>query len=156
MASTIAALIVKIVADVADLVVGMEKTRQAVDRNELSFGKLVGAYVTGQTIVDALKTGFGKLTQFLGESIEAAAQAEAAHTTLNTALRAQGVSVPQTAAAYDLLAQQFQRTTVFEDDLITGMQALLVQVGGVMPSQMQRALTASTNLAAGLGILFQI
>jgi hypothetical protein len=123
------------------------------------FGDLAGqvkatalGFVSAQAVIGVVQTGFRLLTQFVGDSVEAYAASEASSKKLTTALRLQGPAAQAARDDYDALAKQFQRTTVFEDDLISSMQTLLVQVGNVMPSQMGRALTAATDLASGLGI----
>lgn len=96
--------------------------------------------------------GLRQAGQALGGLLSDASAQEDALVRVNTALQAQGTLTPQLAAQYEQLASQFQRTTVFGDELVSEMQALLIQVGNVMPGQMEAALTASTNLAAGLRI----
>lgn len=110
------------------------------------------AYATGMITVQAVERVLVGLINFVKGSITSYAEAEQATRKLTTALTAQGVAVPSVAHQYDVLAKSFQNTTVYSDDLITEMQALLVQVGNVMPKDMERALTAATNLASGLGI----
>jgi hypothetical protein len=85
------------------------------------------------------------------EFITAFAEEEAAVSRLSTALRAQGAFTPELQQRYADLATEFQRTTRFSDDAITGVQALLVQVGGVLPGQMKGAVQAIADLAAGMG-----
>jgi hypothetical protein len=105
--------------------------------------------------VDLAQAGVRAITETIRESIQVYAEAEAAQKKLTVALTTQGTATPEVLQQYNALATQFQKTTVFSDDLVTSMEALLVQVGGVMPSQMQAALTASTDLAAGLGVDLQ-
>jgi hypothetical protein len=118
----------------------------------VSFKTLVASYFTAEAALGLLKTGFSAVVNFLKSSIDSYAAAELAQKKLTTALQAQGIAAPSVAEGYRKLASEFQRTTVFSDDLVTEMQALLVQVGGVMPSQMKVALKASTDL--GLGLTF--
>ena len=92
------------------------------------------------------------LTSFVGDSIASYASAEAAAKKMTTALQAQGTATPGVVKQFNDLAGAFQRTTVYSDDLINEMQALLTQVGNVAPSQMEKALQAATNLASGLGV----
>lgn len=112
-------------------------------------------FVSAQAIIGAVSQGFGTLTGFLRDSVTAYSEAEAAQKKLTTALRSQGTATPETIAQFNQLGAQFQSTTIYSDDLINTMQALLVQVGGVMPSAMDGALKASTDLASGLGIDLQ-
>lgn len=120
------------------------------------FGQQVKAtllgFVGAQAIIAGVQTAFRKLDEFITDSVKAFSEAEAASRKLGAALKAQGSVVPNLKDQYDDLAKQFERTTVFSDDLITQMEALLVQVGDVMPFQMDRALEAVTDLASGLGI----
>lgn len=109
-------------------------------------------FVGAQAIIGTIQKAFSELNKFITDSIKAFSEAELASRKLAAALKAQGSSVPNLKDQYDDLAKQFERTTVFSDDLITEMQTLLVQVGRVMPRDMERALTAVTDLASGLGI----
>ncbi len=56
------------------------------------------------------------------------------------------------SAAYLGYADALQKTTIFQDDAIEASESLLVQIGNVMPKDMEKALTATTELASGLGI----
>lgn len=99
-----------------------------------------------------IEQGLKQIGQFSGKSVEAFGAQELAIKKLTTALEAQGQATPAVIGQYQQLADTFQNTTQFSDDLITEMQALLVQVGNVMPQDMEKALRASTDLAAGLGV----
>ena len=115
----------------------------------------VGAAITASLASAELRRFAGDVTAMSKEFVGAFAEEEAAVKTLTVALQNQGNLTPAVTAQYAALATAFQQTTVFSDDLIISMQALLVQVGDVAPAQMQEALTAATNLAAGLGIDLQ-
>jgi hypothetical protein len=112
-------------------------------------------FISAQAVIGAAQTAFHMLTAFVGDSIDSFAAAEAAQKKLTTALQASGATAPGVIDQFNAMAAQFQRTTVYSDDLITEMQALLVQVGNVAPSQMNKALQASADLASGLGIDLQ-
>lgn len=129
-----------------------QQSQTASQQSATSFTTLVASWVSAQAVLGALTGAGRRVLDFLGDSIESYTAAEAASRKLATAIRLQGDFVPELAAQYGALASQFQKTTTFADDLITEMQALLVQVGDVMPSEMEGALDAATNLAAGLGI----
>jgi len=124
----------------------------AAEASGLSFGKLVASYVTAEAILRGLAAAGRMAIEFVTSSIDSYAAAEAATRKLTTALRTQGRTTPEVLGQYEDLAGVFQDTTVFADDLLTEMQALFVQVGDVGPGQMREALTAATDLAAGLGI----
>jgi hypothetical protein len=116
----------------------------------------VGAYVGGlfafAAIMGTVRGLVGSVRGELQESIGAWAEQEAQTFRLTAALKAQGMAIPSVLSYYDQLADRYQRTTVFADDQINKTQALLVQIGDVMPKDMDRALQATTNLAAGLGV----
>lgn len=110
------------------------------------------AYVSIDGVVRLATGAFDLFVDAMKASIEAASNAEQAHSQLVGALQAQGTAVPSVIAAYDGYAAALQRTTTYSDDAVTAAEAILVQIGNVMPRDMQAALTATTNLAAGLRI----
>lgn len=114
-------------------------------------GTLAGM-VSATAIIGGVKSAFSALASFVTSSVKSYADAEAAQRKLTAALTAAGQATPQVIGQFNRLAKEFQNTTVYSDDLVTEMQALLVQVGGVMPHQMEGALQAATNLASGLGV----
>jgi hypothetical protein len=109
-------------------------------------------FVSATAIIGAAKAAFGALTEFVSSSVAAYAAQESAVKRMTTALQTQGTATPQVIGQFKDMASQFQNTTVYADELVNEMQALLVQVGNVMPSQMKGALKAATDLASGLGI----
>ncbi|MEO7891221.1 MAG: hypothetical protein ABIW19_14580 [Vicinamibacterales bacterium] len=115
-------------------------------------GATAAGFISAQAIIGGVSTAFNVLTDFVGDSVQSFAAAEAAQKKLTAALTSQGTATPAVIKQFDDLAASFQRTTVYSDDLINEMQALLVQVGNVMPNEMRGALKASTDLASGLGI----
>ena len=120
-----------------------------------TIGTMAAGFISAQAVIGAVTTAFRTFVGFVQDSAKAYVGAEAAQNKLVGALRAQSMATPEVIRQYSHLATTFQRTTAFGDDLLKEMQALLVQVGGVMPSAMQGALKASTDLAAGLGIDLQ-
>ncbi len=118
----------------------------------VSVSSLAKGFIAAQlTIATAERVGRA-FVDFLGSSVSEYLEAEKAQKQLTAALRAQGTATPAVIAQFGDLADQFQRTTVYSDDLITEMQNLLTTVGQVLPSQMGNALKAATDLASGLGI----
>lgn len=108
--------------------------------------------VSAQAAIGLAKQGFQDLVGFVSGSITSYASAEAAARKMTQALEAQGTASAENIADFNDLASKFQRTTVYSDDLINEMQALLTQIGNVAPSQMEKALKAATDLASGLGV----
>ncbi len=122
------------------------------DTLNVSFGKLVSSYVTGQAVIAGVEKGFDLVTGAITGSIKAASEAEKAHVQLVAALKAQGTAIPSVVDAYSHYATALQKTTIYQDDALEGAMALLVQIGNVMPKDMEKALEATTNLASGMGI----
>lgn len=109
-------------------------------------------FISAQAVIGLVGGAFRSLSAFVGESVKAYAEQESALKKVTTALEAQGQATPAVIHGYAAMASQFQKTTVNSDELISEMQALLVQVGDVMPKDMEKALTAATDLSSGLGI----
>lgn len=109
-------------------------------------------FVSAQAIIGTIQQAWRSFTAFLSSSVEEWAKQEAAIKKVEAALRTQGTAVAPASAAYQKLASEFQKTTVYADDLTMEMQGLLIQVGNVLPGQMKAALQASMDLASGLGV----
>lgn len=109
-------------------------------------------YVTGEAALQAFQAVGHAAVEFMRESIGEALEADKVQRQLTQALRDQGYATPQVISLFDDLAKQYQNTTVYSDELIKSVEALLVQVGGVAPSEMNLALKATTDLASGLHI----
>ncbi len=112
----------------------------------------IAGMVSAEAIIGLAKAAWSAFTALLSSSISSFAEAEAVQSKLSAALKAQGQDVGRVSAQYNDLASTFQQTTVYSSGLVNEMQALLVQVGNVMPADMETALSAATNLASGLGI----
>lgn len=113
---------------------------------------MAAGLISAQAVIGGFRSAWGALVSFVGSSIESFAGAEAAEKQMTVALANLGQATPRATAYMADLAAQFQDTTKYSDDLINQMQALLMQVGTVLPSEMEGALTAATDLASGLGI----
>ena len=122
--------------------------------NDLS-QRIVGVaagFVSAEAVVGLFKSSLSELTSVVTESVSAYSESEAANVKLVAALKQHSLATPEVIAQYDGLATAFQNTTVHADEQFTAMEALLTQVGGVLPSAMEGALKASADLSAGLGI----
>lgn len=135
-----------------DIAEDTKRVSPPTDAASISVGKLVAGYLTAEAVIGTVKAAWRSYIGLISSSIDSFSQAEAAQRQLVAALTAQGTATPDAVRGYQALSQELQRTTVYSDDLITEMQSLLVQVGDVSPAQMQKALSASTNLASGLGV----
>jgi hypothetical protein len=143
--------IYKISADISNLQEGMSRAVKATESVATGLGTMS---TTAQNAGRALGAAFSaaQVIGFARDDTASFAEEEAALQKLTTALMAQGNATPQVVADFARMAEVFQKTTTFSDELVVEMQALLVQVGNVAPAQMQAALTAATNLSSGLGV----
>lgn len=115
-------------------------------------GQLAVGLVTGTIAVETLHKVAEGLTDFLKESLSAWSNQELALRRVSTAMTAQGLGSRALIRANIDIAEQFARTTVYADEELEAMEALLIQIGNVAPDQMGVALAATTDLASGLGI----
>ena len=140
----------------------LSKLPAAAEDSAKAFGGLsdqIAATFTGMVsadaVVGAVSESFRVLTAFVNESVAAYSKHDHATVKLTAALRQHGLATPEVISQYNALATTFQNTTKYADEDIQAMESLLTLVGNVMPSQMQAALTASTDLASGLGITLE-
>jgi hypothetical protein len=140
----------------------MAKVPAPVEDSAKAFGGLsqrivetMTGMVSADAIVGATSEAFHTLTEFVSESVAAYSKQEDATVKLTAALRTHGLATAPVIEQYNALATTFQSTTKYADEDIQAMESLLTLVGNIMPSQMQAALKASTDLASGLGIDLQ-
>ena len=112
--------------------------------------KWAAGLVTVTAAIELAKAGFSAVIGFLTDSVKAAAGAEAAQAQLTATMASHGVAVPEVIAAYQGYISALAKTTTQSDDALTASAALLTTMG-VMPREMNAALTAATNLAERFG-----
>lgn len=144
--------VAKALAQLKGVTDGTVKVKQATEESTGSLTKNVASYAAGLATWEGAKRLWSGLTSFVGSSIAAFAEQESAQVKLTAALRNQSLAIPSVIREYTAMASAMQRMSVFGDEAVLGVQAMLIQVGGVMPSQMQRATQATLDLAAGLGM----
>lgn len=122
--------------------------------NELTMqvGTYAAGMITATAIIGAAKGAFNAVVGEIERSLDAWGKQELATTRLNAALKAQGTYSPLASQAMQELSAEYQRNTRYADEDVQAVEALLTQIGNVLPSDMDRALKATTDLAAGLGI----
>lgn len=112
-----------------------------------------GARITGLVAAGAAaRAALQGVVQIGSDWIASSNAQETATVGLTRALQTQGTFTPQLRAQYQALSDEFEKTTGHADELVMEMQGLFVQIGNVGPKDMKAALTAATNLSAGLGI----
>ncbi|MCX6539606.1 MAG: hypothetical protein NT151_11845 [Acidobacteria bacterium] len=109
-------------------------------------------YIAGMATFEGAKRVVGELADFVKSCVSAYAEAEAGQKRLTVALVSAGQGGTGAIAIYKGLADAIASNTAFERDAIVATEALLVQVGQATPENMELALRAVTDLAAGLGI----
>jgi hypothetical protein len=120
---------------------------------DATWGKLASAFAVGSLIdrgLAAVGQGFQALGQFMADSVSAAIDAEKAQSRMVGALEAQNVALPGVIKHYDELASKFMAITKFDDDTVREAITTLTQIGQVVPTSMDAALEATTNLASAL------
>jgi hypothetical protein len=142
-------------AKMAQLPVAATETTTAFSGLSSQIAATFTGMVSSEAIIGATSAAFHTLTEFVSESVAAYSKQEDATIKLTAALRQHGLATPEVISQYNALATSFQNTTTYADEDIAAMEKLLTLVGNVMPSQMQAALKASTDLAAGLGITLE-
>lgn len=109
-------------------------------------------FAAGLVTVDALKAGFDTLTDFVGDCVKSFLGAEASAAKVDAALRSNGTYSKALSQQYQGLASEMESLTVNSDDLNSEAIALFTSMGQVGPDRMKAALTAASDLSAGLGI----
>jgi len=92
------------------------------------------------------------ITGVLGLAVKAAAEQEQATETLAVAMKNVGTFTQEALQQQLEFANALQRTTVFADDQITRMQALLVNLAHLSGPALEQATRATLGFAAVLGI----
>lgn len=109
-------------------------------------------FVTGQVAYQLFTSAGRAAFDLVKDSITEYLEAEKVQKKLTAALTAQGNAIPSVIDQYEALSKKYQRVTTNSDEAIKSSATLLVQVGNVLPHEMDKALSAVTNLSAGLGI----
>ena len=128
-----------------------DKAKDAHDGLGASILKTAAGFLSAQAIWTAGTRIFGGIVELAKDTVKAAADEEVASAKLRAALIQQGTATPSVIAAYQQLADQYQRTTVFSDHLLQSTMGTLAVVGNVMPRDMGNAVKAVTNLASAFG-----
>jgi len=105
--------------------------------------------------VAGLAAGFVSLNagvDILKDTITKALDAEKATSALTAALKSQGLSVVQNLPHLTAFAGSLSRVTAADDEAIQGAQKLLISIGRLTGSALDRATKAALDLSAGLGI----
>lgn len=117
-----------------------------------AFGGLWKQFATGQVVVDAVRAGFRFLKDQVMESVKAAMDAEKTDRALSSALQITGRTIPGLAEDFKDFANEIQRTTTFEDDLVKKSITLLVQTTNLDKKGIKEATKSAMGLATVFGM----
>lgn len=148
--AVIGALVYQIKADVSELVKNTNEIGAQLTKMESMAGRAGTAIKAAFGAFGASEIG-KEVVSFVRESIEAFSDAELSAVRLGAAINAQGMSASVVRPYYLDLAESLQKVTIYEHEAAEAAETMLVQIGGVLPSQMPKALKATADLAAGLG-----
>jgi hypothetical protein len=135
--------------DVAD---AGKNTTSSMESMTTSVLKMAAGWLTAQAALAVASKAWSLVTGFIEASVVAAIEGENAQSKLTAAMRAQDTAMPSVIALYQEYSAQLQATTIYSAAAGQAAMALLVQIGNVMPRDMKKALDATSDLAAGLGI----
>lgn len=133
--------IVKVKADTKDA----EDSISSLSNSMQGLGGKVALAAAGFFSFQAIKSA-------LTAAINGAVEAEEAVKQLNKALAVSGQYSKEASDSFLQFASSLQKTTGISDDLITKNAALLVSIGKLNGSALERATKAALDLSAGLGI----
>lgn len=109
------------------------------------------SFIAAQIGMEAITTAGRDLIAFLTSSIQLFTEHDLVSRKMTAALQQQGLALPSVIAQYTELSKKYEGLTTNSDEAILSVEALLTQVGGVLPSQMDAALESVTNLSSGIG-----
>lgn len=142
-----------------DLRVGVNELSKAID-NATTGSKKLGDTVStalgtfGGNIAlkgfEALSGAISKSTKFISDSIDAAAEQEAALNKLAQSLRATGEFSQQAVEDFSEFASALQKTSVFGDEIVIG-QIAIAKSFGATNEQAKQLVQAAANLASTFG-----
>lgn len=99
---------------------------------------------------DSLSAAIGNTTKFISDSIDAAAEQEAALNKLAQSLRATGEFSDQAVEDFANFASALQKVSVFGDEVVIGQLAIAKSLGATN-EQAKQLVQAAANLAATFG-----
>ena len=119
------------------------------------FSGLWKQFALGQIAVNAINKAFHEVTEIIGKSIRAAAEAEAADRALEAALATTGRTVEPLKTHFINLAESIQRETVYSNEAAKSATTLLLQLTSLDREGITQATRAATGLASTLKIDLQ-
>lgn len=109
------------------------------------------ASAAASALVNLAQTGFGALTDFIGDSITAANESAKVQAQLNAVLASTAGAAGMTAESLNAMAESLQAVTTFDDEAINGAQAMLLTFGKIGSDIFPQATEAVLNLGTAMG-----
>lgn len=125
----------------------LTKSFKIFKENQLGLATTVAIW--GQAFQTAF-SGIRAVTETLMSFISAAAEQETQELKLTAAMTSHGIATKKLTQYYVDLAKKYQIATIYSDEQIMSIQRMLT-MANVMPSQMDAAIDAVTNLASATG-----
>ncbi len=151
-------LVVKLHADIKDFQANMSAAALALlefgddaDKTEKKHESMMGSFVKGGLIIEALKKGFQLLSNAVRESITEAKEREEIEVKLGAALQSTGHAAGLSANELKKMAQGLSDLTGYEDDAILESETLLLRFTKIGKEVFPQAQLAIMNVSAALG-----
>lgn len=120
------------------------ETKKSTDSMNLGWAGLASKYYLAQQVLQPV-------IGFMHDAVTAAMAQEDATNRLNVALQNQGTYSKELSQSLGNMATEFQRSSRFSDDAITGVMQTLVAVGNVGPAQLQKVTQAVMDFSTATG-----
>lgn len=147
----------KHIQDFDKAIEGLQKDTTAASGSSRAFGseltsKLIPSFTIASLAADAIRGGFRKVTQAMGDTLQASIAQEDADRSLRAALELTGREVESNAAHYKEYASELQNATIYGDEQIQSIQTLLLQMTSLSQDGIDRATRGTLGLASALGM----
>lgn len=131
-----------------------KKASLILELKDLVSGKLKGVtdvFFGLKLGVEAFRQTFGRVIDFMMDSLRAFSESEVAVNRLNTALKNQGTFSKAYSDSLVKMASDLQRVTTFSDEAVLETQALLTTFG-LAGKELENTTKAALDLSTGLGV----
>lgn len=148
MASKVASLYAEIGADTSGFKKGASEVKTGM-------GDLTGAISKGVLLGNAafslLEQGIGKIVEVMGDSVRAAAEADAVNVRLGAALKATGRAAEVSAYQLSGMATSLEHISAFDDESIKSAYQVLAQFGNIPTGSINDITKAAMDMTAAMG-----
>ena len=146
---TLASLVVKLSADIAEYTEGMENAEKTASSVTQGLSSIGGAIVVGGIAVAG--AAIAGMTKYLWDSVEGAAEADKIQAQLINTIGSTGSVTGVTVEQINDLATAYSKLTPFEDDSISAAGEVLSRFKEISSDAMPDAIEETLNLATVMG-----